>query len=207
MSRRGTAPLILASSSPRRRELLGHFGMDFAVRVPAVDESLLPNEDPVSHVRRLAQAKAAKVAEEEAEGLVVGADTIVVLDGEIIGKPEDREDAIRMLSALAGRTHRVYTGVAVTALPSGATRTIVVCSRVTMAPIGEAEIRRYVEGGEPLDKAGAYAVQGEGKKYVTEVRGSFTNVVGLPLQALYRLLRHFGLPVSLPERLDNTFLS
>jgi septum formation protein len=169
------------------------------VKVPAVDESLLPNEDPVSHVRRLAQAKAAKVAEEERAGLVIGADTIVVLDREIIGKPEDREDAIRMLSALAGRTHRVYTGVAVTSLPSGATKTVVVCSRVTMAPISGSEIRRYVAGGEPLDKAGAYAVQGEGKKYVTDVRGSFTNVVGLPLQALHRLLRHFDLAVSLPE--------
>ena len=199
MSRRGPAPLILASSSPRRRELLGHFGVDFTVKVPAVDESLLPNEDPVAHVRRLAQAKAAKVASEAEEGLVIGADTIVVLDGEIIGKPEDQEDAIRMLSALAGRTHRVYTGVAVTALPSGGTKMYVVCSRVTMAPIGESEIRRYVEGGEPLDKAGAYAVQGEGKKYVTEVRGSFTNVVGLPLQALHRLLLHFDLPVPLPE--------
>jgi septum formation protein len=173
--------------------------MDFTVRVPDVDESILPNEDPVAHVRRLAQAKAAKVAEEEEEGLVVGADTIVVLDGEIIGKPEDREDAIRMLSALAGRTHRVYSGVAVTALPAGATRTVVVCSRVTMAAIGASEIRRYVDGGEPLDKAGAYAVQGEGKRYVTEVRGSFTNVVGLPLQALHQLLRHFRLPVALPK--------
>ncbi len=199
MRRKGEVPLILASSSPRRRELLGRFGMDFTVKVPDVDESILPNEDPVAHVRRLAQAKAAKVAEEEEEGLVVGADTIVVLDGEIIGKPEDREDAIRMLSALAGRTHRVYSGVAVTALPSGATRTVVVCSRVTMAAIGESEIRRYVDGGEPLDKAGAYAVQGEGKRYVTAVRGSFTNVVGLPLQALHRFLRHFGLPVALPE--------
>jgi len=199
VSPKEAASLVLASSSPRRRELLGHFGIDFTVKVPDVDESILPREDPVSHVRRLAQAKAAKVAEGEKEGLVVGADTVVVLDGEIIGKPGNREDAIRMLAALAGRTHRVYTGVAVTALPAGATKAFVVCSRVTMAPIAESEIRRYVDGGEPLDKAGAYAVQGEGKKYVTEVRGPLTNVIGLPLQALHRLLRHSGLPVTLPE--------
>jgi septum formation protein len=197
--RKEAASLVLASSSPRRRELLGYFGIAFTVKVPDVDESVLPKEDPVSHVRRLAQAKAAKVAQEEKEGLVVGADTVVVLDGEIIGKPGDREDAIRMLAALAGRTHRVYSGVAVIDLPSGATKAFVICSRVTMAPIAESEIRRYVDGGEPLDKAGAYAVQGEGKQYVTEVRGSFTNVVGLPLQALHRLLCHFRLPVSLPE--------
>jgi septum formation protein len=199
VSRKGDAPLTLASSSPRRRDLLGYFGVDFTVKVPAVDESLLPHEDPVSHVRRLAEAKAVKVARECAGGLVIGADTIVVLDGEIIGKPEDREDAIRMLSALAGRTHRVYSGVAVTTLPAGTTKAFVVCSRVKMAPVAAPEIRRYVEGGEPLDKAGAYAVQGEGKKYVVEVRGSFTNVVGLPLQALHRLLLHFNLPVSLPD--------
>ncbi len=124
---------------------------------------------------------------------------MVVLDGHIIGKPRDRADAVAMLGRLAGRTHRVYSGVAVADAASGEVRVEVVCSRVTMKPIGAAEIRRYVQSGEPLDKAGAYAVQGEGGRYVARVEGSLTNVIGLPLKELHDLLERAGLALPLPD--------
>lgn len=199
MKERGSPPVVLASSSPRRKELLARFGLPFAVKVPDVDESPLPGETPSDHVGRLAVEKARAVAAGLSRGLVIAADTVVVIDGEILGKPEGKEEACRMLGRIAGRTHHVYSGVAVTNAASGGTRAAVSRSRVTMAPIGRREIERYVDTGEPLDKAGAYAVQGKGGRYVTEVEGSFTNVVGLPLRELQRLLLLSGCPVALPE--------
>ncbi len=196
---RGCPPVVLASSSPRRKELFAHFGVPFTVKVPDVDESLLPGEEPSDHVGRLAVEKARAVAEGISRGLVIAADTIVVINGEIIGKPEGREEARRMLGRIAGRTHHVYSGVVVTDAASGETRAAVVRSRVTMTPMEETEIERYVDTGEPLDKAGSYAVQGKGGRYVTEIEGSFTNVVGLPLKELQRLLLLSGCRVSLPD--------
>jgi septum formation protein len=192
-------PLVLASSSPRRRELLGHFGLPFSITVPEVDESLLPGEDPSAHVGRLAVAKAEAVAGKAGGGFVVAGDTVVVLDGEIIGKPGGPGEARAMLRRLSGRTHSVYSGVAVADASTGEMRTAVVRSGVTMAVITPGEIRRYVETGEPLDKAGAYAVQGRGGKYVTAVEGSVTNVIGLPLRELHRLLEASGCRVPLPD--------
>lgn len=198
MKEEAAPPLVLASSSPRRKELLGHFGLPFSIMVPEVDESLLPGEDPPAHVGRLAAAKAKAVAGETGEGLIIAGDTVVVLDGEIIGKPEGPEEARRMLRRLSGRTHSVYSGVAVADASTGEMRTAVVRSGVTMAVVAPEEIRRYVDTGEPLDKAGAYAVQGRGGEYVIAVEGSVTNVIGLPLRELHRLLAASGCRVSLP---------
>jgi len=191
--------LILASSSPRRKDLLASFGKPFTIDVPDVDESLLPGEDPSAHVRRLALDKARTVAGRHDDGLVVAADTIVVLDGRIIGKPEDEADARRMLGTLSGRSHHVYTGLAVADAAAGTVMSRVACSRVTISSIGEEEIARYVATGEPLDKAGSYAVQGLGGKYVSRVNGSLSNVIGLPLEELRELFIAAGWAAPFPE--------
>jgi len=200
-------PIVLASSSPRRRRLLRELGVGFSVRVPDVDERPLPGELPGPHVRRLALAKARAVARELAPGCgvrwVIGADTVVVLDGKILGKPRDPKDAAGMLAQLSGRTHEVLTGVALVPTGGGRGRTAVVCSRVEMKLLDEATIRRYVAGGEPLDKAGAYAVQGRGRHLVARVSGSLTNVIGLPLERLGQLLTIAGLEIQL-RRVDGT---
>jgi len=193
-------PIVLASSSPRRRRLLRELGVAFSVRVPDVDERPLSGERPGPHVRRLALAKARAVARGLAPGCgaqwVVGADTVVVLDGRILGKPRDAADARGMLARLSGRTHEVLTGVALVPAAGGRARTAVVRSRVTMKPFDEATIRRYVAGGEPLDKAGSYAVQGRGRHLVARVAGSLTNVVGLPLERLGRLFATVGVSLT-----------
>ncbi len=190
-------PILLASSSPRRRRLLRELGVPFSVRVPDVDERPLPGECPGAHVRRLALAKARAVADALAPGcgvqLVLGADTVIVLEGKILGKPRDARAAERMLACLSGRTHEVITGVALVPAAGCRARTAVVRSRVAMKPFDEATIRRYVATGEPLDKAGAYAVQGRGRHLVERVSGSLTNVVGLPLERLARLLAEIPL--------------
>jgi septum formation protein len=189
-------PLVLASSSPRRRRLLRQLGVSFSVREPAVDERPLPGELPGPHVRRLALAKARAVARDLEAGSgarwVLGADTVVVLDGRILGKPRDDKDAAKMLARLSGRTHEVLTGVALVPTAGGRARSAVVRSRVKMKPFDETVIRSYVAGGEPLDKAGAYAVQGRGRHLVARVSGSLTNVIGLPLERLGRLLAAAG---------------
>ena len=191
---------MLASSSPRRRRLLRELGVGFSVLVPDVDEFPLPGELPGPHVRRLALAKARAVARQLAPGCgvrwIIGADTVVVLDGRILGKPRDAGDAEGMLARLSGRTHEVLTGVALVPAAAGRARAAVVRSRVEMKPFDGATIRRYVAGGEPLDKAGAYAVQGRGRHLVARVSGSLTNVVGLPLERLRRLLTTAGVSVS-----------
>jgi septum formation protein len=196
-------PIVLASSSPRRHRLLRELGVPFSVRVPEVDERPLDGELPGAHVRRLALAKARAVARGLAAGSgarwVLGADTVVVLDGEILGKPRDARHARRMLARLAGRTHAVLTGVALVPVAGGRARTAVVRSRVAMKPRDDASIGRYVAGREPLGKAGAYAVQGQGRRLVTAVSGSLTNVIGLPLERLERLLAACGIAAA-PRR-------
>jgi septum formation protein len=189
-------PVVLASSSPRRRRLLRELGLSFSVRVPDVDERPLPGECPGPHVRRLALAKAQAVARqlgpECGAHWVLGADTVVVLDGKILGKPRDARDARGMLARLSGRSHEVLTGVALVPVAGGRARTGVVRSQIEMKPFGKETIRRYVAGGEPLDKAGAYAVQGRGRQLVARVSGSLTNVVGLPLERLRKMLATAG---------------
>jgi septum formation protein len=182
------SPLVLASGSPRRAEILTALGIPFETDVPAVDETVLPGETGEAAVSRLAAAKAAEVAARRPGRAILAADTLVLLDGEILGKPADREDAARMLARLAGREHRVLTAVRLRLGPD-AGREIVEESRVRMSPVSPEEVGWYVRTGEPLDKAGAYAVQGLGARFIEGVAGSFTNVMGLPARGVYRLLR------------------
>lgn len=181
---------MLASSSPRRRELLSGLGLVFAVRAPNIDESLLPEETPAAHVLRLARAKAEAFA--HAGELVLGADTVVVVDGEVLGKPGSPAEARRMLARLAGREHQVLTGVAVHDAERALTVAALESSRVRFADLDEARIAWYVDTGEPLDRAGAYAIQGLGSLLVAAVDGNYTNVVGLPLPLVERLVREAG---------------
>jgi septum formation protein len=181
--------LILASSSPRRRELLGGLGLRFIIRAVDLDETPLPDEDPRDTVLRLARAKAA--AQAHPGELVLAADTVVVIDGELLGKPTGPADARRMLGRIAGREHTVLTAVALE--EPGRDRAVdIATSRVRMAALSPEEIAWYVATGEPLDKAGSYAVQGIGALFVEEVYGNYTNVVGLPLPLTYRLFRELG---------------
>lgn len=186
--------LVLASASPRRRALLAGLGLRFELRPVDLDESVRPDEPPRDYVERLAGEKASASAAlaDGARELVLAADTTVVLDGELLGKPADPADARRMLALIAGREHTVLTGVALADRRTGRTATTVVASRVRMAPLAPAEIDWYVATGEPLDKAGSYAVQGLGAMFVEEVIGNYTNVVGLPLPDTRRLFAELG---------------
>jgi septum formation protein len=181
--------LVLASQSPRRRELLGLLGLTPEVRPARTDETWRPGEPAEDYVRRVAAEKAAAV-----EGaLVLAADTAVVLGGEVLGKPRDAEEARRMLRALSGRSHRVLTAVCVRRDSPPQRCEALVESEVIFAPLSDAQIDWYVGTGEPLDKAGAYALQGAGGIFVREVRGSVSNVVGLPLLEAAELLGRCGL--------------
>lgn len=180
--------LILASSSPRRVELLINAGMPFTQRVPdvAVDEVPHPGERPRDFVRRLALEKANAVPVEWGE-VVLAADTIVVVEGQILGKPQDREDAVEMLMLLANGSHDVITGICL----RNTMRSVVdeETTRVWFGPITEQEIEEYVASGEPMDKAGAYGIQGLASKFITRLDGCYFNVVGLPVSLVYRHLR------------------
>jgi septum formation protein len=183
--------LVLASQSPRRSEILRHAGIPFTVRVAEVDESVLPAESPADYVRRLAAAKAYAVESAEGE-TVLGADTTVVIDGEILGKPVDAADARRMLALLAGRRHEVLTGIC---LRQGTNATCdCVTTGVVFAALSGAEIDQYVASGEPIDKAGAYAIQGLASKFVERIEGDYFNVMGLPVALVYRRLQD-ALPI------------
>jgi len=184
--------LVLASQSPRRRELLALLGIAPAVRPAHTDEAVRPGETPEGYVRRVAAEKAAAVPGE----LVLAADTAVVLGHEVLGKPRDGQDAGRMLRALSGRVHRVLTGVCLRqAGPAPEVRHRLVSTEVAFAPLSASQIDWYLATGEPLDKAGAYALQGAGGLFVREVRGSVSNVVGLPLHETAELLRAAGWPL------------
>jgi septum formation protein len=189
------AAVILASASPRRRELLERAAVDFEVRPANVPERREPGEPPALFARRLALAKAravARTAGARPPRLVLGADTIVVIDAEVLGKPTDAEHAVALLSRLLGRTHRVITAVALVESATQDARDAVVESTVRMRPASAEEVRAYVATGEPLDKAGAYAVQGLGRRFVEEIEGSESNVIGLPLEETLGLLREAG---------------
>ena len=182
------ARLILASASPRRRELLAQLGVPFEVVTSDVPELPAPAESPAAFAQRVARDKAAEVARRCPQALVLAADTVVAVDGDIFGKPRDRADARRMLEALAGRTHEVLTAVALRT-PADDVEELVVRSAVEFRALTAREIEDYVDGSEPYDKAGAYAVQGQAQRFVVQVRGSYTNVVGLPLDEVRELLR------------------
>ena len=179
--------LLLASRSPRRAELLRAAGFDFDVQPANADETVHPGEPPEAYVRRVAEAKARAVLPSAAGRIVLAADTTVVVRGAILGKPADPEDAARMLRMLSGTSHDVLTGVT-TARPGEEPITRVETTRVEFSRLTEDEIAWYVASGEPMDKAGAYAVQGLASRFVTRVEGSWSNVVGLPVALVYEML-------------------
>jgi septum formation protein len=188
--------VILGSGSPRRREILRAAGVPFEVIVPDIPEAQRPGEPPREMAERLAREKALAVASKTGappERLVLAADTIVVLGGRVLGKPADAEHAVAMLRELTGRRHVVITGIAVARSGSDYLESDAVESTVEMHPADEDELRRYVATGEPLDKAGGYALQGEGRRFVSKVEGSETNVIGLPLEETLALLERAGM--------------
>jgi septum formation protein len=181
-------PLVLASGSPRRRDLIASLGVDFEVLPPEAEPEPATGESPADFAVRAALAKAREVAESRPEAVIVAADTVVVIENEILGKPDDADHAMLMLSRLAGNDHRVLTGCALLA-PGGAEPvTFAVETSVTMAPQALETLMAYANCGEPLDKAGAYAIQGVGGFMVSSIRGSYSNVVGLPLAEVVEAL-------------------
>jgi septum formation protein len=193
-----TVPILLASSSPRRRELLSSLGLTFEVVAADIDETLRDGESAFDGAERLAREKAAVVENERPDALVIAADTLVVLDGAALGKPGDAATARRMLRGLAGRWHEVVTGVAVAM--GGVTRSAREITRVEFAPLTSDEIERYVASGEPLDRAGAYAMQERAGLFVTRVDGSPSNVIGLPVRLVRTLALELGVDLLSPVR-------
>ena len=179
--------IVLASASPRRAELLRSAGIDFDVQPANVDETIAAGESPSEYVSRLAEAKARLVYERDVRRTVLAADTAVVVDAHILGKPLDDADASRMLRMLSGRSHEVLTAVSVFH-PGQIVDTRVDATTVEFAPLADADIAWYVSSGEPMDKAGAYAVQGLASRFVTRIEGSYSNVVGLPVALVYQML-------------------
>jgi septum formation protein len=189
--------LILASASPRRQELLRNAGIPFAVQPADINETPLAGESPRDCAERLAREKAMAVFESNPQQCVLGADTIVVVDDTILGKPRDAEDAGRMLRLLSGRTHAVITGVCLVGEKmAGGDLPVIIASettQVTMSEISDDEIRDYIATGEPMDKAGAYAIQGVASRWIPRIEGDYSNVVGLPVALVYALLRARGM--------------
>jgi septum formation protein len=183
--------LVLASASPRRHELLAAAGVSFIVDAASVDETPHDGEAPAACVERLAIMKARAVLRRHPGDVVLGADTTVVVDGEMLAKPVDDVDAARMLRALSGRAHEVLTGVAL--VSAEASRSAVERTRVVMAPLSDDDIAWYVASGEPGDKAGAYAIQGLASRFIPRIEGSYPNVVGLPVAAVLHLVKEMGL--------------
>jgi septum formation protein len=194
--------LILASASPRRQELLRAAGIAITVQPTSIPEVPLEGEAPKVFAERLAREKAWAVFKQRPTDFVLGADTIVVVDGQILGKPSNPADAERMLRLLSGRTHKVTTGVCVmgpkTGTNSPATKTETLgetrseTTLVTMSALSEEEIRAYIATGEPMDKAGAYAIQGIASRWIPRIEGDYSNVVGLPIAVVYRMLKEVG---------------
>jgi septum formation protein len=181
--------IVLASASPRRSELMALAGITFSVVPADICEDVLPGELPADHVIRLSHEKADAVAARTAGRFFIGADTIVVLDGAILGKPVDAVDAIRMLSGLSGRDHEVITGFTVYDTSSGIHISRSVCTEVTFKKLTDSEIAAYIATGCPMDKAGAYAIQGGAVHFIRSINGSYTNVIGLPMTELYEVLQ------------------
>jgi len=190
--------LVLASSSPRRRELLGSLDLDFEIIKPDVDEEAFSLDHllPADVVKFLSRAKAQEVFKHHTDALVIGSDTIVVLNGEVFGKPKSKEDAFRMLNALQGTMHEVYSGITVfhpqdrPDFPPFASDAL--CTKVYMRPLTAEEIHTYIATGEPMDKAGAYAIQGYGSTLIERIDGCYFNVVGMSLYLLERLFEQLG---------------
>jgi septum formation protein len=207
MHQQNKTELILASSSPRRQELLREIGIPFQTHAANINEDQMSGEAPIAYALRLAQEKAQAVAARYPQSYVLGADTIVVVDDEVLGKPKGCEDAVRMLRLLSGRGHEVITAVSViaprtaalgtvapsTVAPSTLVETRASTTKVYFRELAEDEIQRYVAGGEPMDKAGAYAIQGGASRWADRIEGEFSNVVGLPLSLVTDMLITTGL--------------
>ena len=191
-----TAPLILASASPRRADLLAAAGVAFDVVHADVDERVHASETPEAYVRRMAEAKAREVSGQTPNRLVLAADTVVVVDGQILGKPSDPADATRMLQMLSGRTHKVVSGVSLMTRGRPVVETRLEVTAVEFAPLSRQEIDWYVASGESMDKAGGYAIQGWASRFVTRIDGSHSNVVGLPMALVYQMCTEAGLLLS-----------
>lgn len=186
--------MILASGSPRRKELLTQMGLSYRVMVSDADETVDPSLSPNRQVTLISRRKAEAVAAETGpDPLIIAADTIVALEDQVMGKPHSEGEAIRMLTHLQGKTHQVYTGL--TLLQGGREETHVECTAVTFRPMTEAEIEAYVASGEPMDKAGAYGIQGLGGMFIKGIQGDYFNVMGLPICALGAALKTFGVEV------------
>ena len=207
MHPQNNSTLILASSSPRRQELLREIGIPFQVHAAHINEDQIAGEDAREYALRLAREKAQAVAAHYPQSYVLGADTIVVVDGEVLGKPKDHADAARMLRILSGRSHEVTTAVSLlapgtvapgtvapdTVAPCTRTETRACTTKVYFRKLTEDEIQQYVASGEPMDKAGAYAIQGGASRWTNRIEGEWSNVVGLPLSLVTDLLRTYGL--------------
>ncbi|MCU0240059.1 MAG: Maf family protein [Pyrinomonadaceae bacterium] len=180
--------LILASGSPRRAEILTSVGWEFEKIVADIDETEFENENPADYVQRLAKEKAEAVAVHHSDRIVLGADTTVVIDNQIIGKPIDLNDARRMIKLLSGRTHEVLTGVAV--VKNGETKVGIQNTKVKFKPLNDDDVEFLVQFGEPLDKAGAYAVQAQAALFIEGIEGDYWNVVGLPISLVYELVKN-----------------
>jgi septum formation protein len=185
--------LILASASPRRADLLREAGIEVEVQPANVDEDVQPGEAPEAYVRRVAEAKARVVSERTPGRFVVAADTAVVVEGQILGKPQDPEDAARMLRLLSGRPHLVVSGVCLMKDGRPVSGTEVEVTSVEFAELSPAEIAWYIASGESMDKAGGYGIQGLASRFVTRIAGSYSNVVGLPIAVVYRMCTNAGL--------------
>lgn len=196
--------IILASSSPRRQELLKQLGIPFTVRAVAVDESLERDMPPGVLVEKLALRKARAAAKVVDSGLIIGSDTVVTLDNLVLGKPGDKNEALRMLESLQGRVHEVFTGLALVDAETGRAITGYECTEVLFRRAGRDELKAYVDTGEPMDKAGAYGIQGLGAIFVTEIQGCYYNVVGLPVAKLVEMLSQFG--INVPAYWKHCFL-
>ena len=196
--------LVLASASPRRQELLRNAGIHCTVESADIDETPIAGEFPQQCAERLAREKALKISQREPRNFILGADTIVVVDDMILGKPLDADDAVRMLTLLSGRTHTVITGVCLIgpcakrsqSTPTSENREVRISSAstlVTMCELSDEEIRAYVASGEPMDKAGAYGIQGLASRWIPRIEGDYSNVVGLPVARVYEMLKELGL--------------
>ncbi len=181
--------LVLASASPRRQELLRNAGIAFTVQPADVDETPLPGESARDCAERLARDKALAIVRLRPQDVILGADTVVVVDDQILGKPTDASDAARMLRLLSGRTHQVITGVCVIAPSSRNANVASETTQVVFADLSEEDIRGYVATGEPMDKAGAYAIQGIASRWIPRIEGDYSNVVGLPIALVHRMLK------------------
>ncbi|MEA2101164.1 MAG: Maf family protein [Thermodesulfobacteriota bacterium] len=188
--------IILASASPRRKELFGFFHLDFEVQVPVVDEIAEKGEAPGAFCRRIGRQKAMEIAGQRPGCLVIAADTVVSVDDKIFGKPADKAQAAIFLRHLSGRGHEVFTGYTIVDNTQGRTITRAIRSQVFFNHMTQEEIDWYISTHEPMDKAGAYAIQGIGAMFIEEIKGSFTNVMGLPVAEVYQDLREMGISIT-----------